>query len=105
MKKSTLVTLGVAGAGLAAVVVIGAVQRQAITDEDDNEPSPCLADASIQIGANPAQISLGQSSVVSWSVNLPAGCSSVHVFLNGGSVTATGNRTVSPAASSVFTIT
>src|SRR5437879_3149367 len=105
MKRSVLVTVGIVAVLLAGVGVIGTMQRVPLTGDGDTEPSPCIADATIQIGANPAQISLGQSSVVSWSVTFPAGCSSVHISLNGGPVNTTGTRTVSPAASSAFTIT
>ncbi len=41
---------------------------------DDNEPSPCLSGAAIQVSASPSPITLGQSSLVSWSVNLPSEC-------------------------------
>ena len=36
------------------------------------EPSPCLAEATLQITANPASVPYGQSSLVRWSVVPPA---------------------------------
>src|SRR5436309_4052601 len=104
MKKSTLMTLGIATVGLVTVAVTGSMQRRGVTDEEEIEPSPCVADATIQLGANPAQVPLGQSSVLSWSVGLPPRCGGVHIQLNGSPVVATGTRSVSPSSPSVFTI-
>src|SRR5882672_925235 len=71
----------------------------------ENEPSPCLSDAVIQVTANPSKITLGQSSsVVSWSVTLPSQCSAVHVKLNGQPVATSGSRSVSPVRTMLFTI-
>ena len=102
MKKFAFVTLCASVASLAAITVMA--QQRGIPDDDD-EPSPCIAGARIELGANPGQIPFGQSTVLRWSVSLPAGCSAVHISLNGEPVTATGNRTITPAAPSVFTMT
>jgi hypothetical protein len=69
---------------------------------DGTGPSPCLSNAMIQITANPAQVAYGQSTVVSWSVSLPAGCSTVHARMNGESVGLNGSRSVTPAATSTY---
>jgi hypothetical protein len=69
---------------------------------DATEPSPCLTDAMIQITANPAEVAYGQSTVVHWSVGLPAGCSTVHARLNGEAVGLNGSRSVTPAATSTY---
>jgi hypothetical protein len=50
---------------------------------------PCLNEATIQLTATPSNIQLGESSVVSWSVE---GCSSVWVRLNGVTVATSGSR-------------
>ncbi len=72
---------------------------------DGPEPSRCLTDATIQVTASPTSVQLGQSSVVHWSVGLPANCGNVHVKFNGASVGTTGNRTVTPPRKSTFTVT
>jgi len=66
------------------------------------QPSPCITDASMQISALPAQVPYGQSTVVHWSVSLPAGCSTVHAKLNGEPVALSGSRTATPSASSSY---
>jgi hypothetical protein len=68
----------------------------------DNGPSPCLSGAVPQVTATPSKITLGQPSVISWSVNLPNRCSAVQVKLNGQPVATSGNRTVSPLRSTAF---
>lgn len=70
----------------------------------DPEPSPCITEATIQVTANPSQVTLGQSSTVRWSVSLPAGCSAVHIRLNGESVPRSGSRTVFPPRTTTFTV-
>jgi hypothetical protein len=70
----------------------------------ETEPSPCLTDATIQVTANPVKVTLGQSSVVSWSVGLPTGCGDVHVRFNGQSVARSGSQTVTPPRNSTFTV-
>lgn len=65
----------------------------------------CIADATIQLTANPSQITPGQSSVMSWSVVLPTGCAPVNIRLNGENVSASGSKTVSPYQSSIYTLT
>ena len=69
-----------------------------------HEPSPCVGDATIQVTASPSKITLGQSSVVSWSVNLPDRCPAVHIKINGESVTMRGTRSVSPSRSTAYTV-
>ena len=72
------------------------------SDPEPPDPSPCLTDAQFQITATPAQITLGQSSVVRWSVTLPNNCASVAVRLNGEVVAKNGNRTVTPPGTQNF---
>jgi hypothetical protein len=49
-------------------------------------------------------VDLGQSSVVSWSVDLPSGGSAVHVRLNGDSVAKQGSRSFAPPRATTFTL-
>lgn len=70
------------------------------------EPPVCISEAEIQISASPSQVTLGQSSVVSWTVSLPNGCSSVRVRFNGEEVGRSGSRTVTPVQSvSTYSVT
>src|SRR4030095_12094573 len=71
---------------------------------DETEPSPCVGDATIQVAASPSNITLGQSSLVSWSVNLPNRCPAVKVKLNGELVGTSGSRSVSPPRSTTYTV-
>lgn len=71
---------------------------------DGTEPSQCVSEATIQISANPATVIFGQSSIVSWSVGLPARCQNVSVRLDGLSVSPNGNTSVAPSITSTFTI-
>src|SRR5438093_3171898 len=64
---------------------------------DETEPSPCVSEATIQVTVSPSKITLGQSSVLSWSVNFPNRCPAAKVKLNGESVATKGSRSVSPA--------
>ncbi|TMJ56670.1 MAG: hypothetical protein E6G85_00675 [Alphaproteobacteria bacterium] len=66
------------------------------------QPSPCITDASMQISELPAQVPYGQSTVIHWSVSLPAGCSTVHAKLNGEPVGLNGSRPTTPSATSTF---
>lgn len=69
------------------------------------EPSRCLTATTMLLSANPAQVKLGQPSVVNWSVSLPADCSGIRVRFNGDTVTASGNRQVTPSQNSTYTLT
>jgi len=66
--------------------------------------STCLTDATIQIAANPVQVTLGGTSTVSWSVVLPNGCGGGHVRFNGASVARSGSCVVAPPRASRFTV-
>ena len=91
---------------ITATAVIANAQAPARPpDPDPPEPSPCLTDAQFQITAMPAQITLGQSTVVHWSVTLPNGCASVAVRLNGEVVAKNGSRTVTPPGTQNFHLT
>src|SRR3954447_6699506 len=86
MKSAAWVTLGTAAAGLLGVFAIGPIQRSVVNDDGDDggtAPARWLSDAAIHIGANPARVVFGDTTRVSWSVSLPAGCSDVRVSLNG----------------------
>lgn len=104
MSRLTWFAIGLATAGLVGVAVAGSVQRRMITDDDETEPSPCIADATIQVDVNPATVAYGQTSVVSWAVDIPPGCSGVHVQLNRTPVAAMGSRTISPAAPFIYPV-
>jgi hypothetical protein len=69
---------------------------------DDTEPPRCVSEATIQLTASPSKITLGQSSVVSWSVNLPDRCPAVQVKLDGESVATRGSQSVSPARTTSY---
>lgn len=104
MTRRLKVTLGVVAA-LVGILGVSNLRRPPIKDGGDLEPSPCLAGATIALHANPNQILLGQPSVVSWSVTLPAGCSSVHIYFDHNPVTASSSRNVSPSATRIYTLT
>jgi len=72
--------------------------------DGDSEPPPWLADVTIQLEASPSTVNLGQSSVVSWSVDLPSGGSAVHVRFNGEPVAERGSRSVAPPRTRTFRI-
>lgn len=78
--------------------------RTASDSDGTTEPSRCLSEATIQLSANPTKVTLGQSSVVKWSVGLPSGCGNVHVRLNGQSVSTNGNQSVTPPRNSTYTL-
>jgi hypothetical protein len=68
------------------------------------QPSPCLIDAKIQITAKPQDLTYGQSTVIHWSVDLPAECSAVHARLNGAAVGLSGSQSMTPASTSTYTV-
>lgn len=100
MKKSLLLTIGVSAA-VATVVAIGHTQRPG---SGELEPSACISEATLQLSATPAEITLGESSVVRWSVGIPPRCSGMQIQLNGSTVPASGSRSFSPGAPSIFTL-
>lgn len=105
MKSIVSLILSLIGCGLGFLGLCTGPQTLARNPGDDNEPSPCLSEAVIQVNANPAQITLGgKPSVVSWSVSLPNQCATVQVKLNGAPVATSGSRSVSPSRSMAFTI-
>ena len=63
---------------------------------------PCIDNAQIKIQAQPSSIQWGESSQLSWSVELPAGCAGAKIQLAGKKVGQTGSRTVMPAATQEF---
>jgi hypothetical protein len=70
----------------------------------DSELPPWLEDVTIELEASPSKVDLGQSTVVSWSVDLPSGGSAVHVRLNGESVAKQGSRSFAPSRAKTFTV-
>jgi uncharacterized protein YcfJ len=72
--------------------------------DGDSGLSRCLAETRIDVTANPSTVTLGQSSVVRWSVGLPNGCAVTQIRFNGQSVAPSGHRSVTPPRSSLFTI-
>ena len=71
---------------------------------EETEPLPCLSEATIHVTTSPSKVMLRESSVVSWSVNLPERCPAVHVKLNGESVATKGSRSVSPSRNTNYTV-
>jgi len=68
------------------------------------EPPPWLEDVTIQVAANPTAVDLGQSTVVTWSVDLPTGGPALQVRLNGEIVARSGSRTFTPPRKSRFRV-
>ena len=101
MKKSLFLTIAVTAAAVTSLVAIGYTQRPG---SNDQEPSACISEATLQLSATPAEVALGQSTVVRWAVGIPANCRSMVVQLNGATVGATGSRTFTPGAPSIFTL-
>jgi hypothetical protein len=101
MKNLIAMTLGLPAAVLVTTAGNGLTQQP----PPPAELSSCLTGASLQVTANPANLVLGESSVVSWSAHLPAGCSTVKFHFNGGPVAATGSQRVSPSVAGVFRLT
>ena len=81
-----------------------AAERRGPGEGGDPEPSRCLTEATIQVTATPAAVTLGQSSVVRWSVGLPNRCGNVRIRFNGESVGTSGSRSVTPPRTSTFTV-
>lgn len=69
------------------------------------ESPKCLDGLAIHVTSNPSAIVYGQSSVVSWSVDLPSGCGSMSVQLNGRPVAQRGSQTVTPTRSTTYSVT
>lgn len=74
-------------------------------DGGDSEPPRCVDGTTIGVAVNPPTVQLGQSSVVTWHVQLPSGCGGVVVKLNGIAVGSSGSRVVTPPRKTVFTVT
>ncbi len=107
MKSIVSLILSVVGCGLGLLGLLADSQLLGAPPRgtgDDNEPAPCLSEAVIQVTASRSPITLGESSVVSWSVKLPSQCGGVHVKLNGVPVATSGNQSVSPVRSMAFTV-
>jgi hypothetical protein len=102
--KSVLLSLWVMACSLAPAGLSQGAPMVGSATGDGTEPSQCLTDATIQITANPAQVTYGQSTVVYWSIGLPAGCSTVNARMNGEIVGLNGSRSVNPAATSTFSL-
>ena len=91
--------------GILTTVTASRGQLPSSDPGSDREPPRCIAEADIQITANPSEIAAGQSSIVSWSVSLPQGCASVRVRLNNENVPRNGNRTVNPSQRTTYLLT
>ncbi|MBC7835571.1 MAG: hypothetical protein H7Y88_10805 [Phycisphaerales bacterium] len=68
------------------------------------EAPPWLENVSIQVDANPTAVNYGQSTVVSWSVDLPTGGPPPQVRLNGELVARSGSRSFSPSRRSSYSV-
>lgn len=77
---------------------------QITNNGNGTQPPRCLTGATIQLTANPSTVAYGQSSTVQWSVDLPAGCSSVQVHFNGAIVANHGSQLVMPPNTSTYTL-
>ena len=106
MKWFDLPGLRLAAVGVVLIAACASAQLPGTGSSGDGgaEPSRCLTDAVIHVTANPTSVTLGQSSVVSWSVSLPERCPGVHVRFNGQAVAASGSQSVTPARTSSFTV-
>jgi len=107
MSKSALAGVVLAGAAAATLSMVASsliARRPAPESDGPQEPSRCLTEADIQLSANPTQITLGQSSVVRWSVGLPSGCGGVRVRLDGDPVAATGTRAITPPRTAMHSL-
>jgi hypothetical protein len=107
MKWIASLILSLVGCGLGMLGLSTGSQtlsRTAPGTGDETEPSPCVSEATIQLTASPSKITLSQSSVVSWSVNVPNRCPAVKVKLNGELVGTSGSRSVSPPRSTTYTV-
>ena len=91
--------IAILGSCASAQVIPNAAARNG-----EPEPSRCITEATIQVSASRPQITYPQSSDIRWSVELPEGCASVRVRLNGQDVLKNGNRTVRPLQSSTYSI-
>ncbi|HEU4510623.1 MAG TPA: hypothetical protein VFR78_20495 [Pyrinomonadaceae bacterium] len=87
-----------------ATITANVASAQAGNPTEPPEPSPCITDAQMQLTANPAQVQFGQSTVMSWSVTLPSGCTVV-VRFNGQVVGKTGSQTVTPTGTRNYNLT
>ena len=108
MKWIISLILSLAACGLGLLGLYASPQtlgRSASGTPGESEPSPCLTEATIHLTANPTSVDLGQSSTVSWSVQLPTGCGGVQVKFNGQSVARSGSQVVTPPKTSNFTVT
>ena len=106
MKWFDLPGLRLAAVGVVLIAACASAQLPGTGSSGDGgaEPSRCLTDAVIHVTANPTSVTLGQSSVVSWSVSLSERCPGVHVRFNGQAVAASGSQSVTPARTSSFTV-
>lgn len=104
MKTSAMLGLVAVGAAIAGVGAYALIGGDGPGTGGEVEPSRCLSDATIAISATPSQIQLGQTSVVTWHVGLPSGCSNLHIRFSGLSVGANGSRVVAPSRTSTFTV-
>ena len=76
----------------------GAVTTKIVTVNVDSPLATCSA----TLSASNTSITNGESSILSWTL---ADCTSVTIYPTVGSVTASGTRSVSPSASTVYTLT
>jgi hypothetical protein len=109
MRTKWVVALGfrLAACGMGLVGFCAGAQligRPATGPGGDTEPSRCLTGATIQVTAKPSAVTYGESGLVKWSVNLPTGCGAVHIRLNGQPVARSGSRSVTPPASTTYTV-
>lgn len=98
-----LIAAGAAIIGIGAYALMGGDGPGTGTG-GEVEPSRCLSEATIALSTAPAQIALGQTSVVKWHVGSPTGCGNVHVRFSGLSVGVNGSRIVTPSRTSTFTV-
>jgi hypothetical protein len=101
MKRIVLRSLWVVECAFAFLNLIAS--GQIINNGGNTQPPKCLTEAKIQLTANPPVVSYGQPSTVSWSVNMPAGCSP-QIQFNGTTVAKQGSQSVTPPSNSTYTL-
>lgn len=96
-RSSTLIGLAALALGLAQA------PAQAVPVTPIDGQTACTKGARLAISARPAQVNLGQSTTLIWSMTLPPGCEDEVLILqlNGAEVPASGRKTITPVRSAV----
>jgi hypothetical protein len=93
------------GTIVGAATSVGFGAALPVAESSGNQALPeCLAGVTLTLKANPALVTLGQRSRLSWSVTAPEECDAVHVQLNHEAVALSGAETVMPMRNTMFTL-